>query len=265
MLLAPKKGFIFLAVPKTASTSIEDAFWPYPEGGMRRIPFKHTRYDQFQQFLQPFLASQGFPRTSYEVVCVFRELIDWLSSWWRYRSREELADPSHRNHRNYAGHVPFEQFARTYMKYHSGEPLVIPDERFARLGRPSRFVQPRPGQPQVDRVFRYDRLDLLVEFLCKKVGREVEVDVTNFSPNRLSSMSEECNRELHEFFAPEYRIYERANQENTDLHPSGIEVREKVRREKRLEKIHAAQRRAKEGSLPDFIVIGTQKGGTSDF
>jgi Sulfotransferase domain len=33
----------------------------------------------------------------------------------------------------------------------------------------------------------------------------------------------------------------------------------------RLEKIAAAQRRATEGPLPDFVVIGTQKGGTSYF
>jgi hypothetical protein len=33
----------------------------------------------------------------------------------------------------------------------------------------------------------------------------------------------------------------------------------------RREKIAAAQRRAIEGPLPDFVVIGTQKGGTSFF
>ena len=33
----------------------------------------------------------------------------------------------------------------------------------------------------------------------------------------------------------------------------------------RHEKIAAAQRRAIEGPLPDFLVIGTQKGGTSFF
>ena len=202
MLLAPNKGFVFLAMPKAASTSIEQAFRSYSQMTLRGNPwFIHTRYDQFQRFLQPFLASKGFPRDSYEVVCVFREPIDWLSSWWRYRSREELADPSHHNHRNYAGHVSFEQFAYAYMKG---------NEQFAQVGRPSRFVRPRPGQPEVDRIFHYDRLDLLVEFLCAKVDKEVKVGVTNVSPARSFSLSEGCERELREFFEPEYRIFEQA-------------------------------------------------------
>jgi hypothetical protein len=65
------------------------------------------------------------------------------------------------------------------------------------------------GRPsEVDRIFRYDRLDLLVEFLCEKIGEDVEVGIKNVSPERSFSLSEE--RELREFFRPEYRIYQRA-------------------------------------------------------
>ena len=78
------------------------------------------------------------------------------------------------------------------------------------VGRPSRFVRPRSGQAEMDRIFRYDRLDLLVDFLCEKVGEEVEVGSANTSPERSFSLSEECEIELRKFFAPEYRIYERA-------------------------------------------------------
>ena len=203
MLLAPRHGFVFLAVPKTGSTAIEQAFRSHADMASRTTPsFKHTRYAQFQRFLRPFLASKGFPRDSYEVVCVFREPIDWLSSWWRYRSREELADPSHPSHLNYAGHLSFEQFAYAYMKG---------DEQFAQgVGRQSEFVRARPGQPKMDRIFRYERLDLLVDFLCEKVGEEVALKVRNVSPERSFSLSEEGERELREFFKPDYRIYEQA-------------------------------------------------------
>lgn len=169
---------------------------------LRKPPaIKHTTYAGFQRFLQPFLNSKGFPRESYEVVCVFRDPIDWLSSWWRYRSREKLANPTDPKHRNYTGEVTFEQFARAYMEG---------SEQFAQVGRPSRFVRPRSGQAEVDRIFRYDRLDLLVDFLCEKVGEEVEVGSANTSPDRSFFLSGECETELREFFAPEYRIYERA-------------------------------------------------------
>ncbi len=168
---------------------------------MKNNPFKHTRYAQFQRFLQPWLESKGFSRESYEVVCVVREPVDWLASWWRYRSREELADPSKRNHRNYAGHLSFEQFVRVYM---DGE------DQSAQVGRQAKFVQPRSGEAGVDRLFRYDRLDLLVEYLCEKVGEEVEIGTSNVSPRRSFSLSEACERELRAFFAPEYRLYDRA-------------------------------------------------------
>ena len=202
MLLAPGKGFVFLATTKSGSTSIETAFMRHSQMILQKPPaIKHTTYAGFQRFLQPFLNSKGFPRESYEVVCVFREPIDWLSSWWRYRSREKLANPTDPKHRNYTGEVSFEHFARAYMEG---------SERFAKVGRPSRFVQPRSGQAEMDRIFRYDRLDLLVDFLCEKVGEEVEVGSANTSPERSFSLSEECEIELREFFAPEYRIYERA-------------------------------------------------------
>ena len=202
MLLAPGKGFVFLAPTKTGSTSIEAAFLTHSQIILQSPPsFKHTTYAGFQRFLQPYLAWGGFPRESYEVVCAFREPIDWLASWWRYRSREQLANPTNPRHRNYTGDISFEQFARAYMEG---------SEQFAKVGRLSRFVRPCPGEPEVDRIFRYDCLDLLIDFLCEKVGEEVEVGSANTSPRRSYALSEECELELREFFAPEYRIYEQA-------------------------------------------------------
>ena len=202
MLLAPGKGFVFLATPKSGSTSIETAFLAHSQMILQKPPaIKHTTYAGFQRFLQPYLAWGGFPRESYEVVCAFREPIDWLASWWRYRSREQLANPTNPRHRNYTGDISFEQFARAYMEG---------SEQFAKVGRLSRFVRPCPGEPEVDRIFRYDRLDLLIDFLCEKVGEEVEVGSANTSPRRSYALSEECELELREYLAPEYRIYEQA-------------------------------------------------------
>ena len=203
MLVAPRHGFVFLAVHKTGSTAVERSFRSYAQlmQASRTPELKHTGYGEFQRFLQPWLEVKGFPRESYEVVCAFREPIDWLGSWWRYRSREELADPSHRNHRNYAGHVSFEEFARDYMEG---------GERSADLRRPSEFVRPVPGGVGIERVFRYDRLDLLADFLRGKVGEDVKMKVKNVSPKRSSDLSAGCERELRGFFAPEYEIYEGA-------------------------------------------------------
>ncbi len=210
MLLAPESGFVLLAPPKTASTAIEQAFRKHAGVSLQKNPFKHTKYAQFQRFLEPWLEAKGFPRGSYEVVCVIREPIDWLNSWWRYRSRDVLARPSHPSHQNYAGHVPFEEFARAYMASHPGEKRAKGDQRFARVGRPFKFMQPRPGEREVDRVYRYERLDLLVDFLREKAGKKVEMGIKNVSPGRSFELSGACERDLRQFFAPEYEIYERA-------------------------------------------------------
>jgi hypothetical protein len=199
MLLAPSHGFVYLAIPKTGTSSIETAFRPYAQVAPQGIPaIKHTRYIEFQRFLQPFLAAKGFPRESYEVVCAFREPIDWLSSFWRWRSRGKLAEPSSPKHHRYTGNVSFEQFARACMESNNGEE------------RQSKFVRARRGQAEIDRIFRYDRIDLLVDFLCEKIGEDVEVGIKNVSPERPFSLSEECKCELREFLRPEYRIYQRA-------------------------------------------------------
>jgi hypothetical protein len=174
MLIAPARGFVFLAQTKTGSTAIESAFGPYAQIVQKNSPqLKHTRYARFERFLAPFLAASGWPRESYEVVCAFREPIDWLHSWWRYRSREAIADPSHRAHKNYTGNVSFEEFARAY---------INGTHQFARVGRQAKMVRARPKQHGIDRIFRYERLDLLIEFLCEKVGEEVEVGRSNVSP-----------------------------------------------------------------------------------
>ena len=213
MLLAPRHGFVYLAMPKTGSTAIESAFRRHSQGILRGAPLlRHADYTSFQRFLQPFLASAGFHRDSYEVVCAFRDPIDWLASWWRYRLRERLADPSAQRHHKYAGGVSFERFARAYME--GGDSFVaepfVAEPFVAGVGRPYEFVRSVPGEVGVDRIFRYDSLDLLVEFLSEKVGREVKVNRKNVSPESKVALDETCKRELLEFFAAEYRIYEGA-------------------------------------------------------
>lgn len=205
MLLAPKKGFVFLAMTKSASTSIERAFGRHSALTAHAAWLKHVPYRDFQGYLEPLLAEKDFPRESYEVACVMREPVDWLFSWWRYRSRHELAG----SRRRYAGGVPFEEFARLYMRHHRGEPLPR-EARFAQLGRQSAFVEPVPGGRPIDRIFRYDRLDLAVDFLAEKVKERVELGLENVSPERTFSLSPEVERELRAFLAPETSIYERA-------------------------------------------------------
>lgn len=209
MLVAPAKGFVFLAVPKTGTTAIERAFGRFAQGTFQRDPFKHARYDNFQTYVQPFLEAKGYERSSYEVVCVVREPIEWLFSWYRYRSREDLAKPSAKRHRNFSGNVSFDDFVQAYMKRHR-EGRVTAETRYAKVGRATQFVRPLDGEPAIDRIFRYDHLNLLVDFLCDKVGKTVEIEARNVSPERRYTLSPKVEEDLRAFFEPEYRLYEDA-------------------------------------------------------
>lgn len=205
MLLAPKKGFVFLAMTKSASTAIETAFAPHSDIVFQTNPFKHTTYEVFTHSLQPFLEDKGFPRSSYEVTCLFRDPMDWLLSWWRFRSRKRLLK---RAPEKWAGDVSSDEFARAYMAYHRGGPEAQ-GKRYAHLIRPSEFVQAAPG-PAIDRIFRYEAVDLLIEYLSDKVGEQLHIPVENRSPDRSGSWSPEVEGELRDFFAPEYEVYESA-------------------------------------------------------
>lgn len=207
MLLAPKKGFVFLAMTKSASTAIETAFGPYADVWLRTNPFKHTIYEGFMRLLEPYLDWKGFPRDSYEVTAVMRDPIDWLASWWRFRTRKALA---RRAPEKYAGDVTFDDFARAYLLDQRGETLSE-NVRFAQqMGRPSDMLRIPEGAPPIDRIFRYDRIDVVANYFSDKVGAKVSVGVENRSPKREVTLSDEVRRQLTEFYAPEYEIYNNA-------------------------------------------------------
>ena len=200
MIAAPSLGFVFLATPKCASTSIETALRPHAEVILTGQPrFKHTNYRSFHKYIRPLLESKGFEPSSYEVVCLFREPLDWVSSWWRYRSRDVLADPSAKRHRNYAGDLSLEAFVKGY---------IARDVPSARIGRQARFVSSGDGTPGPDRIYRLDDLPRFVEFLNERVGTTLELGMSNVSPPRADELSEATRESLRQHLAEEYDIYE---------------------------------------------------------
>src|SRR5260370_33028597 len=104
MLISIKHKFVFICVPKCASTSIETALKQHANivlGGVPRL--KHTTYAEYRQYLLPFFAMKiGTSIESCQPVALFREPIDWLFSWYSFRSRTDLQNPDHQRHKQYA-------------------------------------------------------------------------------------------------------------------------------------------------------------------
>ena len=195
MLAIPQRGFVFLSTPKTGSTAIENAFAGRAAIAMRQPPaLKHMTARGFQRLVAPILEEFGHPRDSYELVCVIREPVDWVASWWRYRSRPEAAGKP-----GYTGDMSFDEFAE----------LVV--SREIRIGNLKRFVVDAEGDVAVSRMFRYDRLDDAVRWMADQIGMAPpRLKPTNVSPARSYVISPATRARLEDRYAGQAALYEAA-------------------------------------------------------
>jgi hypothetical protein len=196
MMAFPAHGFVLLAMPKCASTSIEAALSPYASLVIDKPPSrKHLGCSGFRKRVAPGLAAEGHPRDSYELVTMFRDPIAWLESWWRYRAR--LDDGSD----NSTHDLTFERFARLYV---DGDPSA-PTPR----GRPGTFLTV-DGVVEVDRVFAVERPEAWLAWFSERLGSEVWVERRNVSAEHVvPELSEQMRAELVDYFAPEYAVQSR--------------------------------------------------------
>jgi len=194
MMAMAHKGFAFLSMTKTGSTSIEATFSRYAQITTRRPPpMKHMRAATFNRYIVPILESYGYPRSSYELVCIVREPVDWVASWYRYRSREAAQKSS-----GYTGDMTFEEFVGKLL-----------DEEVS-LGSATQFVSAR-GKRLVDRMYRYEHLGDAVEWMAGKL----EIDTptlkrVNTSPDRDLAVPASLRARLEERYAKDVALYEAA-------------------------------------------------------
>lgn len=131
-----------------------------------------------------------------ETACLFREPVDWLNSWWRYRARADIPNPAKSSRA-----LDFETFVQLYLD--DAKPP-------ANLGRQSRFISDAEGVPGVDHLFRYDRVDQLVDFIATRMEIPVSLDHRNVSPpaHKSDDLLPETITRLRAEMAVDYEIYE---------------------------------------------------------
>ena len=189
----------FLATPKTGSTAIAAALESLAAVSIQRPPvLKHTTVHRFRRFVGPYL--QAASKTDWTLVALMREPRDWLSSWYRFRQREEIE--SSRSTRA----MSFDDFVRGWCS--------DPRPDFADVGSQGRFLRPRQGQG-VDRLFRYEEIDTFVHFLEERLGCEIILPRLNVSPPGLTDLSPQTEALLREAAAEDFALYE------TLVHPEG--------------------------------------------
>lgn len=192
-----KERLVFLAVPKTGTTALEGALAPRAALVMRDPPtLKHAPLYRYRRFVEPMLAAVG--GEGFETVAVVREPVSWLSSWYRYRHREDLV-----GHPNSTRGVSFDDFAREYAR---GKPAP-----YAALGSQARFVCDAEGQVGVTHLFRYEVPDRLIAFLTARLGAlPPDLPRLNVSPEMEVSITEDTRAVLQRKRAEEFSVWEQA-------------------------------------------------------
>jgi len=105
-----KNKFIFIANTKSASTSIESSEIARI-ADVKLIDHRVGKHMSLGQVHAEF----GFIFKEYKIQDFFkfgiiRDPLDWVISWFNFRSRDALKDPSNPNHKNYTGDQTFADF-----------------------------------------------------------------------------------------------------------------------------------------------------------
>ncbi len=195
MMVFLKEKLVFFATPKTASTSIEMALGTTCDIRISKVPnAKHTPYRKYQRMLEPFIMTLTGDEP--DTVAVIREPIDWLGSWYRYRSRDEL-----KGAKNSTAGVSFDAFVESYL---SDSP-----QPFARIGSQAKFMSDKEGEVGMSHLFRYEDMDGLVRFLQNRLGKQIQLGRANQSPKAELTLSPNLRTELETALAADYDIYNR--------------------------------------------------------
>lgn len=193
MLVFWRQRLVFLATPKTGSTSIESALAGLAALAVPAPPeLKHMDAGQYRRHLAPWLAeSAGAGFTS---VALMREPRDWLSSWHRTRQRADEAQATSTRG------VDFDAFVRAWC---SADPPP-----YARLRSQAAFLAPEGAAP-VDHIFRYEAIEDFVHFLEDRLDCALTLPRLNVSPPGEARLSPGTAALLHEHAVVDFALYAR--------------------------------------------------------
>ena len=195
MMAMAHAGFVFLAMPKTGSSVLQRSFARHAQVLVRQPPMmKHMSAAKYEKVMAPWLARCGLPRDSYETMCLVRDPVERAVSWWKYRARPELQGKP-----NFTGDMAFAEFAERLV---SGD---IP------LGTATNFVTDKHGQVIVDRLYRYENLEVAAAWMAEKLAIPMPaLPPTNVSPKREPELDAAGRARLEKFFDSDRELYQSA-------------------------------------------------------
>lgn len=194
MLVFWKQRIVLLAVPKTGTTALEQALLPHASAAILDPPGqKHVSATGYRNRLSKFFEQRG--KHPMELVAVMREPVDWLASWYRYRSRPHLDGKA-----NSTRKISFDAFVDAWLG---------PDQpSFAQVGSQANFLCDGAGRVAVDHLYRYDRLADLVGFMEARLDTTLDLPRRNVSPPGPAVLSDEMRARLKREAAAEFTLWD---------------------------------------------------------
>lgn len=203
MLFLNRARLVILSQPKTGTTALESALTPRSSISISKPPeLKHMSYRGFMAYMAPMIeAHTGMKRSDYEVVSVMRAPLDWLGSWYRYRTRDELKKPDNPRSVNYTGNMTFDQFVRDVCKPADEQPV------HARIKTPSWVALSGTDAIGVDRLYPYENLSDLYQLIIDRTGKPIDAKLANVSPEMPLSLTDAAKALLRQAFAFEFELH----------------------------------------------------------
>lgn len=188
-----RKSLVMLSIPKTGTHSYIDHLQGHADIVFRHPQnLKHMGLRKFTRRILPLLPESAAPT---EYFAVMRDPIDWLWSWYCYRSRTQILNRS-----TSTNGVSFSDFIRGHLQ---DKPPAYAD-----VGRQSLLLT-SPDTPYiVDSIYSYTHLDAANAYLSDRLGvRVAPPDVLNKSPVQDKCISRADQSLLETAMPEEFELY----------------------------------------------------------
>ncbi len=191
MIISKSHRFIFVAVPKTGTSSIENALQSYSAKITRRFN-KHATSRKLIRDLP-----EGMWDDYYKFAFV-RNPYDRIESWYFYRKRKELASVDHPRHKMYTGDKTFEEFVQWFPK----NTMMLNQVD---------FIAPHGGGLLIDHFGRFETLHADFAAICRRLDLpEIELPQVRASERDGASKlwTPESRRIINDYCADDFAFFD---------------------------------------------------------
>lgn len=202
MLISTRHKFIILSNRKCASTSLVFSLRGYCDGVFdfdHRI--RHTSYSEYQRLMLPFLRHKvGDEVDTYDVYCLYRDPAEWMHSWYRFRTRDEISPAQQPGHWEYAGHLTWPEYLQ--------EAVKKAPAAFANVGRQWEFAVGEDGTTKGLTLVRYEDMPKFLSLIEGRIGQGFVMEERNISPAKTADLTAEDIAFCRAHLARDYEIYD---------------------------------------------------------